>query len=237
MQENTELKHFLIIGGSSGIGNHLASQIADKHRTYATYNNHNPIQSENEKLSFHYCNVTDEQTDFSYLPEKLHGLVYCPGSINLKPFARIQPEDFITDYRLNVIGAIKIIQHVLPKLKASGNAAIILFSTVAVQQGFNFHSMVAASKGALEGLTKALAAELAPAIRVNCIAPSITETPLSSSLLNTDAKKEANASRHPLKRFGTPADIANMANFLLSEEASWITGQILAVDGGMSSIK
>ncbi len=237
MQENTELKHFLIIGGSSGIGDQLASQISIKSRVYATFNKHTPIPSENEKLSFHFLNVTDEQTDLSFLPEKLHGLVYCPGSINLKPFARIQPEDFITDYRLNVIGAIKIIQHVLPKLKASGNAAILLFSTVAVQQGFNFHSMVAASKGAIEGLTKALAAELAPAIRVNCIAPSITETPLSSSLLNTDAKKEANASRHPLKRIGNPADIANMANFLLSEEASWITGQILAVDGGMSSIK
>lgn len=237
MENNNELKNLLVIGGSSGIGNHLATKIADKHRVYATFNKHTPTPSENENLSFHFCNVTDEQTDFSFLPEKLHGVVYCPGSINLKPFARIQPEDFITDYRINVIGAIKIIQNVLPKLKASGNAAIILFSTVAVQQGFNFHSMVSASKGAIEGLTRALAAELAPTIRVNCIAPSITETPLSASLLNTDAKKEANASRHPLKRIGHPADIANMANFLLSDEASWITGQILAVDGGMSSIK
>lgn len=237
MQDNTELKNFLIIGGSTGIGNHLARQIADKHRVYATYNNHTPITPENDRLSFHFCNVTDEEADFSYLPEKLHGIVYCPGSINLKPFTRIQPEEFIDDYRLNVTSAIKIIQQVLSKLKASGNAAIILFSTVAVQQGFNFHSMVAASKGALEGLTRALAAELAPSIRVNCLAPSITETPLSSSLLNTDAKKEANSSRHPLKRIGNPADIANMASFLLSDEASWITGQILAVDGGMSSIK
>ena len=237
MKDIMDLKNFLIIGGSSGIGNHLTSQIAIKNCVYATYNKHTPTTSENEKISFHFLNVTDEQTDLSFLPEKLHGLVYCPGSIHLKPFARIEPEDFITDYRLNVIGAIRIIQHVLPKLKASGNATIVLFSTVAVQQGFNFHSMVAASKGAIEGLTKALAAELAPGIRVNCIAPSITETPLSASLLNTDAKKEANVSRHPLKRIGNPADIANMANFLLSEEASWITGQILAVDGGMSAIK
>jgi NAD(P)-dependent dehydrogenase (short-subunit alcohol dehydrogenase family) len=237
LQNNTEIKNFLIIGGSTGTGNHLAHQLAEKHRVYATYNKHTSIPQENELLSFHYCNVTEEQIDFSYLPEKLHGFVYCPGSINLKPFARIQPEEFINDYRINVTGAIKIIQQVLPKLKASGNAAIILFSTVAVQQGFNFHSMVAASKGAIEGLTRALAAELAPAIRVNCIAPSITETPLSASLLNTDAKKEATASRHPMKRIGNPADIANMASFLLSGEASWITGQILAVDGGMSSIK
>jgi NAD(P)-dependent dehydrogenase (short-subunit alcohol dehydrogenase family) len=237
MSGNTETKNILIIGGSTGIGNHLTRLLAVKQRVFATYNKNHPTSVENEKLSFHYCNVTDEQTDFSFLPEKLHGFVYCPGSINLKPFARILPEEFINDYRINVTGAIKIIQQVLPKLKASGNAAIILFSTVAVQQGFNFHSMVAASKGAIEGLTKALAAELAPFIRVNCIAPSITETPLSSSLLNTDTKKEANASRHPLKRIGNPADIANMASFLLSEEASWITGQILAVDGGMSSIK
>jgi NAD(P)-dependent dehydrogenase (short-subunit alcohol dehydrogenase family) len=237
MQDNTEIKKILIIGGSSGIGNRLAHQIADKHRVFATYNKHIPIPSENDRLSFHFCNVTDQEADFSYLPEKLHGFVYCPGSINLKAFIRIQPEEFINDYRLNVSGAIKVIQQVLPKLKASGNASIIFFSTVAVQQGFNFHSLVAASKGAVEGLTRALAAELAPSIRVNCIAPSITETPLSSSLLNTDAKKEANASRHPLKRIGKPADIANMASFLLSDESSWITGQILKVDGGMSSIK
>jgi NAD(P)-dependent dehydrogenase (short-subunit alcohol dehydrogenase family) len=237
VQNNTEIKNILIIGGSTGIGNHLAHLLAVKHRVFATYNKHTPHPRENEQLSFHYSNVTEEQIDFSYLPEKLHGIVYCPGSINLKPFARIQPEEFINDYRVNVIGAIKIIQQLLPILKAAANSTIILFSTVAVQQGFNFHSIVAASKGAIEGLTKALAAELAPSIRVNCIAPSITETPLSSPLLNTDAKKEANASRHPLKRIGNPADIANMASFLLSDEASWITGQILAVDGGMSSIK
>ena len=237
MQNNNETKNFLIIGGSTGIGNHLARQLAVTHRVYATYNKHTTTPQENEQISFHFCNILDEEADFSYLPEKLHGIVYCPGSINLKPFARIQPEDFINDYRLNVIGAVKIIQQLLPKLKVASNAAIVLFSTVAVQQGFNFHSMVAASKGAIEGLTKALAAELAPSIRVNCIAPSITETPLSFSLLNTDIKKEANASRHPLKRIGNPADIANMASFLLSDEASWITGQIMAVDGGMSSIK
>ncbi len=198
MQNNPKTKAFLIIGGSTGIGNNLAHQLAVKNRVHATYNKHTPTTTDNDRLSFHYCNVLEEQSDFSYLPENLHGIVYCPGSINLKPFARIQPEDFINDYRLNVTGAVKIIQQLLPKLLSAGNAAIVLFSTVAVQQGFNFHSMVAASKGAVEGLTKALAAELAPTISVNCIAPSITETPLSSSLLNTDAKKEANASLHPL---------------------------------------
>ena len=237
MHNSSEIKNILIIGGSTGIGNSLAHKEAINNRVYATYNKNVPQPNENDRLSYHFCNVIGEETDFSYLPEKLHGLVYCPGTINLKPFARIQSEDFINDYRLNVTGAIKIIQKLLPNLKASGNGAIILFSTVAVQQGFNFHSMVAASKGAIEGLTKALAAELAPSIRVNCIAPSITDTPLSTSLLNTEAKKDANASRHPLKRIGNSLDIANMASFLLSDEASWVTGQIMAVDGGMSSVK
>ncbi len=126
---------------------------------------------------------------------------------------------------------------ILPRLKKVENSSIVLFSTVAVQTGLPFHTQVAASKGAIEGLTKALAAELAPKVRVNCIAPSLTNTPLAASLLNTDQKVEANAQRHPLKRIGSTEDIANMAMFLLSDKASWITGQILHVDGGMSSIK
>jgi NAD(P)-dependent dehydrogenase (short-subunit alcohol dehydrogenase family) len=164
-------------------------------------------------------------------------LPYCPGSINLRPFERIKPIDFEIDYKLQVIGAIKIIQAVLPKLKKAENASIVLFSTVAVQSGFPFHTQVAASKGAIEGLTKALAAEYAPKIRVNCIAPSLTDTPLAANLLNNDQKKEANAARHPLKRIGAAEDIAHIAAFLLSEKASWITGQIMHVDGGMSSLK
>ena len=125
----------------------------------------------------------------------------------------------------------------MPALKNSGSASILLFSTVAVQLGLNFHTQVAASKGAIEGLTKALSAELAPNIRVNCIAPSLTDTPLAASLLNSEQKMEANALRHPLKRVGTVNDISEMACFLLSDKSSWITGQILHVDGGMSSIK
>ncbi len=237
MENKSENKNILIVGASSGIGYQLALQLVEKNRVFATYNKQLPVQETNNNVSFHYCNVLDDEQDLSYLPEKLHGFVYCPGTINLKPFSRILPEDFINDYRINVTGAIKLLQIVLPKLKASTNASIVFFSTVAVQQGFNFHSLVASSKGAVEGLTKALAAELAPTIRVNCIAPSITDTPLSSSLLNTEAKKETNASRHPLKRIGMPLDIANLAEFLLSDKSSWISGQIMAVDGGMSSIK
>lgn len=229
------MKNVLIIGASSGIGKALALQLV-KHeiRVFGTYNQSESASTEN--IDFHHLNVLDEELDLSFVPDELHGLVYCPGSINLKPFHRIKPEEFAEDLQLQTIGAIKVIQQVLPKLK-SGKGSIVLFSTVAVQQGFNFHAQVAVSKGAIEGLTRALAAEFAPTIRVNCIAPSLTDTPLAEKLLNSDQKRETNAERHPLKRIGTSEDIANAVAFLLSEDSSWMTGQIMKVDGGMSAIK
>ena len=231
------MQHYLIIGGSGGIGQEIANQLSQSGKqVIATFNKNEP-SAENTQIHFHHLNVLDETLSLDFLPAELAGLVYCPGSINLRPFERIKPEDFEADYKLQVMGAIRVIQMVLPQLKKAENAAIVLFSTVAVQTGLPFHTQVAASKGALEGLTKALAAEFAPKIRVNCIAPSLTNTPLAASLLNTEQKMEANAQRHPLKRIGTTGDIANMAAFLLSEKASWITGQILHVDGGMSSLK
>ncbi len=231
------MNNYLIVGGSSGIGRQLVNQLAQSGKmVIATFNkNEPPIQ--NERIHFHHLDVLEETLSLDFIPDQLEGLVYCPGSINLRPFERMKPTDFETDYKLQVIGAIKIIQAVLLRLKKSENASIVLFSTIAVQTGLPFHAQVAASKGALEGLTKALAAEYAPKIRVNCIAPSLTDTPLAAPLLNTDQKKETNAQRHPLKRIGTTEDIANMSAFLLSEKASWITGQILHVDGGMSSLK
>jgi NAD(P)-dependent dehydrogenase (short-subunit alcohol dehydrogenase family) len=228
--------NFLVIGASSGIGNAITTQlIKEGHTIYGTYNTH-PMEAA-QPLITHYLNVLDESIDFSFLPDTLHGLIYCPGTINLRPFARIQASDFTQDFNLQVGGAIKVIQASLPALKNAGNASIILFSTVAVQLGLNFHSQVAASKGAIEGLTRALSAELAPSIRVNCIAPSLTDTPLAASLLNSEQKMEANEQRHPLKRVGTANDISEMACFLMSSKSSWITGQIMHVDGGMSSIK
>ena len=229
--------NYFIIGASSGIGKELATTLAAQgHQVYATYN----TKMDNEALSgvhWHYLNVLDATPDLSFLPEHIHGFAYCPGAITLKPFARIKGDEFLEDYNLQVLGAITQLQQALPKLKASGNAAVVFFSTVAVQTGFNFHSVVASSKGAIEGLTRALAAELAPSIRVNCIAPSITQTPLAATLLSTPEKIEANAQRHPLKKVGQAADIANAAAFLLGEESSWMTGQILHIDGGISSIK
>lgn len=231
------MKNILIIGASSGIGAQLAKQLVEKgNRVFGTYFK-NRIEPKTEKLYMNKLDVLEDSPDLSFLPDDLHGFVYCPGSIILKPFHRIKPEDFEKDYQLQVIGAIKTIQGVLPKMKTSENASIVLFSTVAVQTGFNFHTQVAASKGAIEGLTRSLAAELAPTIRVNCIAPSLTDTPLASRLLNSEEKRQANAGRHPLKKIGHPDDIANAAEFLLSEKTSWITGQVLHVDGGMSAIK
>ena len=231
------MQHYLIIGASSGMGQEIASQLTEPgNQVSATYNKNEPV-IDNPNIRFHHLNVLEYNLSLDFLPDELAGVVYCPGSINLRPFERIKPADFESDYALQVLGAIKVLQIVLPKLKRSAYASVVLFSTVAVQTGLPFHSQVAASKGALEGLTKALAAEYAPKIRVNCIAPSLTNTALAASLLNTEQKLEANALRHPLKRIGTTKDIANMAVFLLSEKASWITGQIFHVDGGMSSLK
>ena len=231
------MANYLIIGGSSGIGKQLAEDLANAgHQVYATYSK-TAVTTTNPLLQYHYLDVMTTSFAFDFLPDTLDGFVYCPGSIHLKPFERIKAQDFVADYQLQVLGAIQCLQAVLPRLKKSTQAAIVFFSTVAVQNGFTFHTQVASSKGAIEGLCKALAAEYAPNIRVNCIAPSLTDTPLAAALINTDAKKEANALRHPLKKIGTAIDIANMASFLLSDKAAWITGQIMHVDGGMSSIK
>lgn len=186
---------------------------AASNNVYASYNTKISTSASNN-LTYFKLNVLDEDVDVSFLPNEIHGLVYCPESINLKPFDRIKPADFELDYQLQVIGAI---QQVLRKIKISLNASIILFSTVAVQTGLTFHTQVAASKGAIEELTKALAAEFAPKIRVNTIAPWLTNTALANSLINSEQKVDANAQRHPLKRIGIAADIANMAEYLLSE--------------------
>ena len=231
------MANYLIIGASSGVGKKLSEQLSESaHQVFGTYNK-NEIQSDTPLIQLHPLNVLDETLSLEFLPEILAGVIYCPGSINLRPFERIKPVDFINDYHLQVVGAIRVIQAVASKLKKSENATITLFSTVAVQMGLPFHSQVSASKGAIEGLVKALAAEYAPSIRVNCIASSLTDMPLAAALLNTDQKREANALRHPLKRIGTTEDIANMAEFLISPKASWITGQIMHVDGGISTLK
>lgn len=231
------MKSYLIVGGSSGIGKALVDQLSGQgHQVYATYNQTELVSSE-ANVSYHQLDVMEDNIDLSFLPEQIDGVVYCPGSINLMPFHRIKPSNFMDDYQLQVVGAVNVLQQVLSRLKKSDSASVLFFSTVAVQTGFNFHAQVAASKGAIEGLTRSLAAEWAPKVRVNAIAPSITNTPLASKLLSSDEKIQANADRHPLKKIGSPEDIANMASFLLSEQSSWVTGQIFTVDGGISSLK
>lgn len=227
-------KSILIIGGSSGIGEALVAQLNDgSNQLYLASRSESQVTGEN----IHYQQI-DVLEDFQLdLPEQLDAVVYCPGSINLKPFHRLKEEDFLADFKVNHIGAVKVIQQSLKALKKSENASIVLFSTVAVQTGLSFHSSVASAKGAIEGLGKALAAELAPTIRVNVIAPSLTDTPLAERLLSSDDKKKANADRHPLKSIGTAEDMANTARFLIGEDSRWMTGQVIAVDGGMGSLR
>ena len=225
------MRNILIIGNSSGIGATLCRLAEVEFQIYSI--SRSPLVV---KQSKHFsCDVLIDPLPI--LDEPLAGLVYCPGSIQLKPFASIKLDEFIQDFELNLLGAVRCLQHYQRNLQASESASVILFSTVAVQTGFPYHALVAASKGAIEGLTRALAAEWAPKIRVNAIAPSITDTPLAERLLREDSKKQAAAARHPLKRVGEAEDIAQMALFLLSDKASWITGQVIHVDGGVSAIR
>ena len=229
------MKNILIIGASSGIGLKLAQQLSVENMVYATYNKHPMKNADN--IVYHHLNVTDESLSLDFIPDVLHGFVYCPGSILLKPFSRITPEDFKKDMEVNVFGMIKILHKILPNLKKASMPSVVLISSVAVQTGMTFHSVVAASKGAIEGLTKSLAAEFAPYMRVNCIAPSLVDTPLAETLINTEEKIIQLGNRHPLKRIGNTEDIAHMIDFLLSEKSLWMTGQIVHVDGGMGSLK
>lgn len=228
--------NYLVVGGGSGIGKKVVENLAlAGHQVFAASRNITEANLPPSVEAISYDVLADDNLDI--LPEVLDGLVYCPGSINLKPFHRIKASDFQAEWDLNFMGAVKVTQAVLDRLKKSDAASVVYFSTVAVQLGLPFHSSISAAKGALEGLTRSLAAEYAPKIRFNAIAPSLTDTPLAENLLSNDKKREANAERNPLKLIGQPEDIAAACTYLLSKEAKWVTGQILAVDGGMGAIK
>lgn len=224
-------KNIVIIGASSGIGQEVSTRLRASGANTLTASRHPSADVA--------WDATDAGADLStVLPEQLNGLVYCPGSINLKPFSRLSDQDFLQDFELNVMGAIRAIRQAIPALKRSGNASVVLYSTVAAKAGMNFHASVATSKRALEGLALSLAAEFAGSnIRFNVIAPSLTDTPLAANLLSSPEKLEASSKRHPLGRIGTAGDMAGATLFLLSDESAWMTGQVLAVDGGLSSIK
>lgn len=228
------MKTILLIGGSYGIGYAIAKELQFECKVYIasrTFEN-----SDDLNVTHIPFDASTDTLDSSKLPSVIDGLVYCPGSINLRPFKGIKPEAFESDLHINFISLVKVIQSVLPNLTASEQSSIVLFSSVAASMGMPFHTSVAAAKGAIEGFAKALAAEYAPKIRVNVIAPSLTETPLADKFLNNEVKKEKTSERHPLKRFGQPEDLAQMAQFLLSDKSTWITGQIFHVDGGMSTL-
>lgn len=228
------MKNILLIGGSKGIGLSLATTLSKTNNVFVAARTEGDLAGLN--VTYIPFDASADTLDINALPAVLDGFVFCPGSINLRPFRGLKPEVFEQDLQINFIQMVKVLQTVLPNLSQSAQASVVLFSSVAATMGMPFHTSVAAAKGAIEGFAKALAAEYAPKMRVNVIAPSLTDTPLADKFLNNDVKREKSAERHPLKRFGTADDIASMAAFLLSEQSSWMSGQVLHVDGGMSSL-
>lgn len=231
------MKNILVIGAGKGIGLEVVKALQNKYQVYAI--SRTPSEElEKTGVPVRWEDALSFQADAGFLPDVLHGVVYCPGSISLKPFTRFSLEDFENDFRQNVLGAVHVLQKVFPLLKKADGASVVLFSTVASKLGMPFHASIATSKAAAEGLTKSLAAEWAGSkIRVNALALSLTDTPLASALLSTPEKREAAAKRHPLQEIGNPAKIASLVSFLMDENSDWITGQIIGVDGGLGSLK
>lgn len=231
-------KTILVVGGTSGIGQAIVHDLLEKDARVIMASRQEPDEAIAEQVSHIQLDVNEIGDQLQALPDTLHGLVYTPGTITLKPFTALKPDNFLEDFRLNVLGAVQVIQQALKPLRAAQGASVVMFSTVAVQLGLNYHTSVAAAKGALEGFGRSLAAELASKkVRVNLVAPSLTDTPLAKNLLSTDEKQAASRQRHPIGRYGQPEDIARAAVFLLSDDSDWVTGQVLHVDGGLSTLK
>jgi 3-oxoacyl-[acyl-carrier protein] reductase len=226
------MKNILVVGASSGIGAALAERLdAGGHRVLSISR-----ENRNGREGYFRGDVL-EPDSLPAIDEPLHGLVYCPGSIQLRPFKMLKDKDFRKDLEINVLGMVNVLHAYSKQLHEAGNASVVLFSTVAVQTGMPFHASVAAAKGAVEGLARSLAAEWAPGVRVNVIAPSLTDTPLAARLLDTEAKRNSSSERHPLKQVGKPEDVASLAAWLLDDISSFMTGQVLKWDGGISSLK
>jgi len=226
------MKTIVIVGGSKGIGYAILNSLLKENKVVNISRSIPEISHEN--LSHHQADIlTGDLPDL----DTVDGLIYCPGSINLKPISRLSVDDFKADFEINVLGAVKAIQKYLPLLKKGVNPSILLFSTVASKLGMPFHASVAASKSGVEGLIKSLGAELAPTIRVNGIAPTVTDTGLASKILRNDKMIETIKQRHPLKRFLNPEEVAATASFLMSDQASAFSGQIFEMDCGIVSFK
>ena len=230
-------KNYILVGATSGIGRQVAAKLAGQGATVYALGRRGDQAEDTPGVTYRRFDATEETPTFPEIDGPVDGFAYLPGTINLKPFHLLRRKDFLQDLEVNYLGAVMTLQQYLPQLKESQAATVVLMSTVAVQTGLAFHASIAGAKGAIEGLTHALAAELAPKIRVNAVAPSLTDTPLAEALLNQPAKRENAAKRHPLQRIGTSSDIASAVCFLLGEESSWMTGQVLAVDGGLSRIR
>jgi 3-oxoacyl-[acyl-carrier protein] reductase len=226
------MRKIVIVGGSKGIGQAIVSSLVDEN-IVINISRSAPLQP-HANLTHYNCDIlTDDLPEI----EAVDTLIYCPGSINLKPISRLKLDDFREDFEINVIGAIKFIQKYLPKLKHGVHPSVLLFSTVAAKLGMPYHASVAAAKSAVEGLTKSLGAELAPIIRVNAIAPTVTETDLAAKILRNEKMIENITERHPLKKFLKPKEVADLATFLISEKANSISGQIYELDCGIVSFK
>lgn len=226
------MKKIVIIGGSKGIGKSIIKSLIEKNEIVNISRTN--TQQSHQNFTHFSCNILSD--DLPHL-EEIDTLIYCPGSINLKPIPRLKLDDFRNDFEINVVGAVKAIQHFLPSLKKGKNPSILLFSSVATKLGMPFHASIAAAKSAVDGLTKSLGAELAPSIRVNAIAPTITNTELASKLLRNERMIENIKERHPLKKYLQPEEVADMASFLISDKASSISGQIFELDCGIVNFK
>ena len=226
------MKTILVVGGSKGIGKALVDLLLPNSKVISM--SRSPLDSAHENLEQHLCDIlSDDLPDL----DALDALVYCPGSINLKPFGRLQVDDFRNDFEINVMGAVRVLQKYAPVLKKGRHPSALLFSTVAVKMGMPFHASIAAAKGAVEGLVKSLAAEFAPHIRINAIAPTITDTTLASKILRNDRMKEMSADRHPMKKYLAAHEVAAMADFYISDKSTAVSGQIIPLDCGLVTLK
>jgi len=226
------MRTIVIIGGSKGIGNAIVKNLIDSNKIINI--SRTPPELDHDNLTHYHCDILKDE-----LPniESLDSLIYCPGSINLKPISRLSLDDFKNDFEINVLGAVKSIQKYLDKLKNGVKPSILLFSTVASKLGMPYHASIATAKSGVEGLVKSLGAELAPTIRINAIAPTVTDTELASKLLRNDQMRENITERHPLKKFLNPNEVAGMATFLLSDQAASISGQVFELDCGIVTFK
>jgi 3-oxoacyl-[acyl-carrier protein] reductase len=232
-----DIRDYVIVGGSKGIGSGISKALAAQGHRVTVLSRTPGVIEGIPNVTHVPFDATQDEVPLERLPPAIHGLAYCPSSLNLRSFRQLKPEMFRQDFEIHVVGAVRVLQAVLPALTTAAPSSVLMFSTVAFGQGMTAHASIAAAKGAVEGLTRTLALELAPKIRVNAIAPAMTETPLTERFFTDPEKAKVFGEKYPLARVGTIDDIAAAAVFLLSPASSWITGQILGVDGGLSTLR